>query len=303
MAVIVDAVPGQNVPFTMVPNSILRGEAGLSDRAIAILCEIMSHTSGFAIRQTDLERPGRGRDATSVAVNELIEKGYVVRAQERTEGGTFARSVWIRSWTPLSEEDRKSFLDDDGFYVPKPPAEDPEDFVLEPPEDLEEHRSRVFRDRCSRDRVSRDRKTRAYKKTKDQENQKQRKPASSTKGEGAEKGTINTTRFDSMLEIEDPSLFFQEFSTMIGFSIPPGSVMATVQQIPSRMPDEFRDRWRDYVLQRGAELAGHVTERQFVSYLIRDAAEWRPDSKRPSKGPKAKISKDDSLDFLDGLED
>ena len=136
MTTLVDAYANRGVPFTMVPNSILRGESGLSDRAITILCEIMSHRDGFNLRQRDLEREGRGSAAVRSAIEELTEAGYIIRTQKRSEGGKFGRNVWVRSWTPIDEGERDTILDSDGYYAPDWRKE-PEPEEVEEPEQIE----------------------------------------------------------------------------------------------------------------------------------------------------------------------
>lgn len=81
--------------FTMLPNAIVRS-ADFTPRAFRVLAFLMSHSEGW---QTTTERIGQaiGMSAGTVktAVKDLVEMGYLKRAQEHLDGGRFGAMTYI----------------------------------------------------------------------------------------------------------------------------------------------------------------------------------------------------------------
>lgn len=75
--------------FTQIPNRWMR-DPKLSRRAKGLLAEITTHRAGWRITIAGLVAAGpEGRDAIVATVNELREKGYLVRSQSQGDGGRF----------------------------------------------------------------------------------------------------------------------------------------------------------------------------------------------------------------------
>lgn len=75
--------------YVQIPNAWLRDKR-LSRRARGLLAEIMSHRVGWHVTTRTLATAGpEGRDAVRTALAELVDAGYLRRAQGRGEGGTF----------------------------------------------------------------------------------------------------------------------------------------------------------------------------------------------------------------------
>jgi hypothetical protein len=75
--------------FVQIPNEWVR-DARLSRRSRGLLAEIMSHRVGWHISISSLQSAGvEGRDAIRSSLAELLETGYLTRAQTRGEAGRF----------------------------------------------------------------------------------------------------------------------------------------------------------------------------------------------------------------------
>lgn len=109
--------------FTMVPNDVARGDTGLSDRARAVLIEMMSHMDGFDLSHNRLLQDGRGDHALRSALKELEEAGNLIRTRERNEDGTLGKSVWVHDWYPIPEDVRREVAES-GFYCQSRPTFD-----------------------------------------------------------------------------------------------------------------------------------------------------------------------------------
>lgn len=83
--------------FTQIPNSWLRDER-LSLRSKGLLGQLLSHSNGWSVTMRNLATlNGCGRDAIRSAVRELEEAGYLIRRQDRSEGGEFSEAIWETS--------------------------------------------------------------------------------------------------------------------------------------------------------------------------------------------------------------
>lgn len=79
--------------FVQVPNSWAR-DGRLSRKARGILIEILSHSRGWVVTEARLIEAGQeGRDAIRSGLTELVQLGYLERAQSRDHNGTFAEST------------------------------------------------------------------------------------------------------------------------------------------------------------------------------------------------------------------
>lgn len=80
-------------PFTILDNSLLRNKQ-LSFKARGILAHLLSHSSQWTIRMTELFKSAEGDvdgEATvRSGINELIEKGYMTRERVHGAGGKIA---------------------------------------------------------------------------------------------------------------------------------------------------------------------------------------------------------------------
>lgn len=86
--------------FTQIPNEWLRDKR-LSRKARGLLAEIMTHRVGWHVTTRTLTTTGpEGRDAVRAALSELVEMGYLRRAQSRGEGGTFGEIEYELSEPP-----------------------------------------------------------------------------------------------------------------------------------------------------------------------------------------------------------
>jgi hypothetical protein len=83
-------------PFTAVPNETVRDER-LSFRARGVLIWLLSHVEDWTVRSDEIARAGsEGRDAVRVAMNELVEHGYVERIKEQNDKGHWSTVTIVR---------------------------------------------------------------------------------------------------------------------------------------------------------------------------------------------------------------
>jgi hypothetical protein len=88
--------------FTQIPNDWLRDE-NLSLKAKGLLAQLLSHADGWTVSIHSLAKANDcGKDAIRSAVRELEDSGYLVRAQNRTDAGEFADTVWFTS-SPIAD--------------------------------------------------------------------------------------------------------------------------------------------------------------------------------------------------------
>ena len=82
--------------FTQIPNVTAR-QKDLSLKAKGLLLVIMSLPDDWALYKTNLHQfSGDGRDATTNAFNELMDKGYIIGNQRRnSEGKMFGWSYTV----------------------------------------------------------------------------------------------------------------------------------------------------------------------------------------------------------------
>ena len=93
--------------FTQIPNSWLR-DRRLSLKAIGLLAQLISHAPGWSLSINSLAAyNGVSKDSVRSAIKELEDLGYLVKQQERSEGGRYAESTWKTSdptESPLTEK-------------------------------------------------------------------------------------------------------------------------------------------------------------------------------------------------------
>jgi hypothetical protein len=93
--------------FTQIPNSWLR-DRRLSLKAIGLLAQLISHAPGWSLSINSLASyNGVSKDSIRTAIKELEGFGYLIKQQERSEGGRFSESTWKTSdptELPLTEK-------------------------------------------------------------------------------------------------------------------------------------------------------------------------------------------------------
>jgi hypothetical protein len=83
--------------FTQIPNSWLR-DRRLSLKAIGLLAQLISHSPGWSLSINSLASyNGVSKDSIRTAIKELEGFGYLIKQQERSEGGRFSESTWKTS--------------------------------------------------------------------------------------------------------------------------------------------------------------------------------------------------------------
>lgn len=106
MAIIRSASPARN--FTVIRNDVLNDER-LSLAAVGLLCWLIARHDGWQVSVKGLmalwKGSGReiGRDALNGLLRELVEAGYVVRQQSRSEGGRMAEMDYVVFDTPQND--------------------------------------------------------------------------------------------------------------------------------------------------------------------------------------------------------
>lgn len=106
MAIIRSASPARN--FTVIRNEVLNDER-LSLAAVGLLCWLIARHDGWQVSVKGLmalwKGSGReiGRDALNGLLRELVEAGYVVRQQSRSESGRMAEMDYVVFDTPQTD--------------------------------------------------------------------------------------------------------------------------------------------------------------------------------------------------------
>lgn len=106
MAIIRSASPAKN--FTVIRNDVLNDER-LSLAAVGLLCWLIARHDGWQVSVKGLmalwKGSGReiGRDALNGLLRELVEAGYVVRQQSRSESGRMAEMDYVVFDTPQTD--------------------------------------------------------------------------------------------------------------------------------------------------------------------------------------------------------
>lgn len=99
--------------FVRIPNRWARDER-LSRKARGLLAEIMSHSVGWVVTERSLIDAGtEGRDAVRGGLRELEECGYIVREQDRGDGGKFSMASFhvVDPWAESPSTDNPQAVD------------------------------------------------------------------------------------------------------------------------------------------------------------------------------------------------
>lgn len=92
------------VPFTMVPNSVICSDPRLSWKAKGIYTYLLSRPHGWEMRLADLvNRSKDGRESTVAGLRELEDAGLITRVQARDEAGRMG-SATITVRIPILNE-------------------------------------------------------------------------------------------------------------------------------------------------------------------------------------------------------
>lgn len=103
--------------FTQIPNAWVRDER-LSRKARGLLAEIMSHRVGWHVTTRSLAAAGpEGRHSILAGLSELVEAGYLSRAQGRRDGGRFGEIEYELSEPTVVQKSSHGEKTPDGTVV------------------------------------------------------------------------------------------------------------------------------------------------------------------------------------------
>jgi hypothetical protein len=109
-----------DLPWTAIPNVILRDTPQLSWKAKGLYSYFLSCPPGWTVRMADLvARAKDGRDAVNAGIRELEEHGFLSRHQAHNASGKFDKTI-IEIHLPLTEKPLT-----DKPYTAKPLTENP----------------------------------------------------------------------------------------------------------------------------------------------------------------------------------
>lgn len=96
--------------YTMVHRGVFR-DANISAKAKGIFGYLSTHVDGWRVSEKSIAKAMKdGRDAIRAGLRELEEHCYLIRGQERGEGGTWGASVWF--YTDLPAQIQALGIDD-----------------------------------------------------------------------------------------------------------------------------------------------------------------------------------------------